>query len=395
MRKSLKSVILVPAVFIAAGCGGGSDSPSTPGSSNLTGTLVDSPVSGVSYSTETMSDITNASGQFEYKAGETVTFTIGDIVLGSNEAQETITPLDLLKTNNVNDDAVVNMLRLLQTLDDDGDLSNGIGITPEVRSNATEAIDFNQPTADFEIDTTVTALTQAPLVDAAAAVTHFEGTLSDVGYENGIVGVWAMDGVGANETLVVMATEGGKIVFVQTGSTDPECPPPTCQDGMEVGTYAWDATTGAFTVNISTDTNGEWGLSHSTNMSVIIDGDSATFTSADSNNTLTRISGTVEAIHGGWEAVSGMGDDEVFFFFFENGKAVHVQAGVSDLAGQSGVEVGTYTWDASSGALSVTLSVDTNGEWGFSDSTDMSFTVNGDVVTISAQDGGGNLSRIF
>ena len=34
------------------------------------------------------------------------------------------------------------------------------------------------------------------------------------------------------------------------------------QDGIERGTYAWNATTGLLTTNPSTDTNGAWGLSH-------------------------------------------------------------------------------------------------------------------------------------
>ncbi len=393
-----KSAIIAPVFLVIVGCGGASDDgdPAASGDTSFTGALIDSPVSGVSYATDTLSGLTSSSGQFEYKAGETVTFSIGDIVLGSNKGQVTITPLDLLNTNTVNDDAVVNMLRLLQTLDDDGMPSEGIEITSTTRNNALGVtIDFNQTITSFENDTSVTGLTQAPLVEAAGAISHFEGSLSAIGYVNGVVGAWSMDGVGGNETIVIMFTDAGTAVLVQTGTTDLDCPPPTCKDGIEVGSYTWNSTTGALSVNLSTDTNGEWGFSDSTNMSLTIDGDSATFVTDDSTNTFTRISGSSTPIHGGWGSSSKINGRDIFFIFFEDGKAVHLEAGAGDPYGQDGVEIATYTWNSTSGELSASVLVDTNGEWGFSDSTGMSFIVNGDDVTISAQDGSVDLDRIF
>jgi para-nitrobenzyl esterase len=43
----------------------------------------DSPVAGLEYKTQTASGITNEKGKFKYYPGETVTFSIGGLVLGS------------------------------------------------------------------------------------------------------------------------------------------------------------------------------------------------------------------------------------------------------------------------------------------------------------------------
>ena len=58
-------------------CGGGSGSDNGNPSTLKTGVLIDSAVSNVSYQTETLSGITNSNGEFSYRDGETVTFSIG------------------------------------------------------------------------------------------------------------------------------------------------------------------------------------------------------------------------------------------------------------------------------------------------------------------------------
>ncbi|MCH6551686.1 MAG: peptide-methionine (S)-S-oxide reductase [Planctomycetes bacterium] len=45
--------------------------------------FLDSPVGGIEYETPTHSGITDADGHYDYEPGETVTFSLGDIVLGS------------------------------------------------------------------------------------------------------------------------------------------------------------------------------------------------------------------------------------------------------------------------------------------------------------------------
>lgn len=132
--------------------GGGSSSPST-----RTGVFVDSPVAGLNYvGTETGAGTTDDGGAFQYRPGETLTFSLGDLELGASEGAEQITPLMITEgADSAEDDAVANKLILLQTLDQDGNLNNGIQITEATRDRVSEAaadINFNQDSATFRSD---------------------------------------------------------------------------------------------------------------------------------------------------------------------------------------------------------------------------------------------------
>lgn len=135
------------------GCGGTSDP--------LTGTFVDSPVAGLNYQTPTITGTTDAEGRFKYFEGETVTFSIGGLKLGSAVSGSVVTPISLVSgAVDVTNQTVTNLCVFLQTLDEDGDLNNGIKIntqTAAIVSNYT-GINFNQASAAFSSDATVTAL---------------------------------------------------------------------------------------------------------------------------------------------------------------------------------------------------------------------------------------------
>lgn len=180
-------ISVVAALLIACG-GGGSDGGNDPGiipETVLTGVLTDAVVAGVSYSTATQSGITNPSGQFSYKSGEMVTFFIGDTQLGPVAAGPVITPLTFAGTIDVTDQQVTNIVRLLMTLDADGNPDNGIQITEGTRIAATGAlIDFDVPVADFASELSVVALIagadtpNTSLVNVTDAQTHLTNTLA-------------------------------------------------------------------------------------------------------------------------------------------------------------------------------------------------------------------------
>jgi len=137
-------ITILNAVLLSACNGGGDDSPAPGSSSALTGTFVDSPVSGLAYTTETQSGLTNELGEFRYNEGETVTFSIGNTVLGLAPGDDVITPFDLtgikaldaeieiinsLRSSTANSyDRAINIAALLQTLDKDGNPDNGIDL---------------------------------------------------------------------------------------------------------------------------------------------------------------------------------------------------------------------------------------------------------------------------
>ena len=141
-------IILVLWLASFIGCG------SSGGGAPLSGEFVDSAVSGLSYRTDALSGTTDANGTFAYFPGETVTFSLGGIVLGSTQGQATLTPVDLVPgaTDTANS-TVVNICRFLQTLDADGNLVNGIQITPAIIA-AIEAYVAANPGLDLDFSNT-------------------------------------------------------------------------------------------------------------------------------------------------------------------------------------------------------------------------------------------------
>ena len=111
------------------------------------GEFKDSLVEGLVYKTATQSGVTDTSGAFSYKQGETVTFSLGGVVIGSAQGARLVTPVDLVPgATNENDETVTNVCRLLQSLDLDGNPDNGISIPATIRQTmANVSLDFSSP----------------------------------------------------------------------------------------------------------------------------------------------------------------------------------------------------------------------------------------------------------
>jgi hypothetical protein len=99
------------------------------------GQLFDGPVQGVGYESFSYSGITAANGSFYCNPGENVQFKIGNIEIGEVNCQEFITPLELAEKDSINDNAVINIARFLQSLDSDQD-EDLIRIDKKVREKA-------------------------------------------------------------------------------------------------------------------------------------------------------------------------------------------------------------------------------------------------------------------
>ncbi len=130
---ALTGILVGSAVFI--GCGGGS---STGGSlpALRTGTLIDSPIAGVGYRCGDITDKTTAAGKFTCRVAP-VTFNIGKLTLGSINAftaDNKVYPQDLVGVarTNFTDTKLVGLTRFLQSLDDDGNISQTINIPSEM-----------------------------------------------------------------------------------------------------------------------------------------------------------------------------------------------------------------------------------------------------------------------
>ncbi len=183
-RKQCYIFIISSLTLLLSACGGSSSSSGTPGTATTQGVFLDSAVNGMQYQTATQSGTTDSNGTFNYIAGETVTFHIGDIVIGTAMGASTLTPVSLVPgAVDETHPTVVNITRFLLTLDDDNDPNNGVTISSTVTSAATGmSIDFHKSVADFEsatdLVTAITALTASTtLISSAAAQSHLQSTI--------------------------------------------------------------------------------------------------------------------------------------------------------------------------------------------------------------------------
>lgn len=177
-------VILFLVFNISCGGGGGSgdDQTNTPETTTpKTGVFLDEPVGGINYQTETQSGVTNAQGNYTYFPGETVTFSIGDIIFPPTDAAPIVTPLDMVGATDLTDTSLINIVRLLQSLDVDGDPTNGIEINSAAHAAATGLIiSFDSLTFDADVANLVAnsgSVTTA-LIDGNTAVSNFKQSLS-------------------------------------------------------------------------------------------------------------------------------------------------------------------------------------------------------------------------
>lgn len=161
-----KSALLAIAAAILSGClsggGGSSDNSST-------GVFIDSPVSGLAYATPSRSGRTNARGAFRYLPGESVSFSVAGINLGSAEGQAVITPLSLADSEDSADPLALNIARFLQALDTDGNLNNGIQISEETVT-AIEELESLNP--GFHLDFADATAFEASMTAEEGLLTH-------------------------------------------------------------------------------------------------------------------------------------------------------------------------------------------------------------------------------
>lgn len=224
-RKITTSVIVL--LLVACGGGGSSSSPDTLN----TGVFMDSLVSNLSYRTASQTGKTNLSGEFKYKTGETITFSIGQFDFPSALAKQLMTPLDLVGTSDINDPKVIKLARLLQSIDVDGSPENGIDISDDAHDIFdTTLIDFDSLDFydDIEAILPETGTSNESLVEEAEALEHLQNSI-DI----------------ANDTTAPVLTLAGSSQLTITQN----------QSYIEQGASAVDNVNGVIDVTISGDVN--------------------------------------------------------------------------------------------------------------------------------------------
>jgi len=144
MRLRLFSSLIV-AVGVLSACGGGGGGGGTAGAGSggsggssggntLVGMLVDAPTAGVSYVCGSQRGKTDASGRFNYESGQSCTFSVGNVTLGSMNAvpdDTLVTPYDLVNVSRLStiDPNALGIAQFLQSVDD-GSQSGALTISP-------------------------------------------------------------------------------------------------------------------------------------------------------------------------------------------------------------------------------------------------------------------------
>jgi pectate lyase len=147
------------------------------------GVFVDSFVVGIGYRTETQSGVTNERGEFNYRPGEMVTFFIGDLEFPPIPAKALVTPLDMAQSLDPSSPIAINIARLLQSLDADGNPANGIDLTP-VPTNFATPLDFALAPEQFAASPAVVELVansgsvNTVVISLQQALDHLRETLT-------------------------------------------------------------------------------------------------------------------------------------------------------------------------------------------------------------------------
>lgn len=121
-RMYFQIIILIFLFFTGCGITNEDESKAT---KTIKGQFIDDKVQGLNYSCSSgLKGVTDSNGNYTCKIGDDVTFKIGNTVIGTLAAQrDFFTPYSFFPSSR---EASLNLASLLQSVDSDGDKSNGI-----------------------------------------------------------------------------------------------------------------------------------------------------------------------------------------------------------------------------------------------------------------------------
>lgn len=359
----------------------------------LTGVLIDAgAVSGVDYTTPTQSGETDLTGEFEYLEGEDIQFSLGSANLGNAVLAGTVITTPSISGGTPTDPTpTVNLTQLLQTLDVDGDPTNGI----EISNDAVQAIENNSLNIDLiqtsdEFASNADILTLISNGGQTSAVTELVDPntaggllVSNIVSVNNYLGAWEMDIPAAlnpeNETFLrafLIFLDDSTFVFGSITESDFSNTPEGHAFGLEWGTYAFvngTASPTGFNLDLSVqyDTNGSKGIFDSgdnetfVSIPVISFGDNDfvirfTDESVPADIQLTRSPNSNNDIVGLWLEDRDNANELPTIQFFPNGTAYFIEDPNVSEAGVPFIEMFRYDLDLTAGTLALEVGATSN-----------------------------------
>jgi hypothetical protein len=174
-----KILVLAPLLLAIHGCGGGGGSSSTTESASK-GLFLDAEVEGLTYTTTSgLTGTTDENGTYQYIPGEQISFSVGGVNIGTVDGAPKCTPFDFAA-------ASTNIARFLQSLDADGDPTNGIDIVEANTALAGTTVSSDAFTGDdatfaanLDIIGALAAAGGATLIDPVVALANLNTGTDD------------------------------------------------------------------------------------------------------------------------------------------------------------------------------------------------------------------------
>ena len=193
-----------------------------------------------------------------------------------------------------------------------------------------------------------------------------------------IVGSWL--GEASGNVYVANFLQDGRYIEAAVVAGD------AVHTGIEWGTYSWNPTNGAITATSLGDTNGDWGFSNDVNGTqyLTVSGNSGTVFQpgcASCTVPISRILPSSSPIYGSW--LGEVGGNLFAGTFLPDGRYIEA-AVISGDPTHTGIEWGTYSWNAATGAITAAALGDNNGDWGIANDVNGTqyLTVSGNKGTI-------------
>ena len=366
--------------LLIAGCGSDSKGGGAPSPVTKSGVFLDAEVGGLSFSATPsgLTGTTSAAGAFNYQDNDTVSFSFGDVIIGSAPGQSIITPRTIaasitsLPSGISAADIALNIAILLQSFDEDGNPDNGISISAATATAAANTtLNFGVLPADFVNDPSLSQLANdagKSIISPEAAAEHTGATI-----RKQIASSWILaDAGGVNDQGAIITFFSNGLYILGIDHNDPNC-----SDGLEWGSYKVNAETGKFTTeSVFVDTTGPDGDCGFYEQSAGLTADIEL--NSDISIALNNIGGEANdkltlnlipigtGIAGSWLIDEAESDGPIVINFFSNGTyfMTHVKDGDG---GERGLERGTWAVDTNTKILTVTQTLDTNGDAGLSD----------------------------
>lgn len=357
---AISLLICTMAIMNLSGCGGDDGGGAGGGPTPSIGVFVDSPVQGLNYSGPHFSGVTDSAGEFKYLPGDFVSFSIGSLSIGvSHPGAPMLTPFSTLSNTPVatltGNEGPVSLARLLLTLNTTPGtgkvtLPSPLPALPQLTSSAS----WSDPSS-FETAMQGVGLTP---IGRAEAVAHLKAQFA-------IWGSWTTAGTASRLQVLTFLPNGR---FILADDDDPLVSGGA--DGMEQGTYRWNATTNELTYVTAVNTDGTGGLSALTPgpYSFIINssGNAAVLRFGPNvNDTIayTRVIDQNNSLIGAWSITQPTVDQPgaILTLFVDGTFTVASDAIDTDPAG---MERGTYVHDGTLHKITFTTTVDTNGAGG-------------------------------